>query len=151
METVTWTTLEFEQQDRHPDWNWYVGLVTIILATAAFFYGDIFFGIFLIIAGITVVIYALRPPKTLVVVINADGVSINQESIPYATIKQFWLDETDKQDKLLLLVKGSFVPMLALPLQNITAEIVRTALKDHISEVKMQESRSIKFFESLGF
>ncbi len=36
MESVTWTALEFEPQDRHRDWNWYAGLVTGIAAVIAF-------------------------------------------------------------------------------------------------------------------
>ncbi len=151
MDTVTWTTLEFEQHDRHRDWNWYVGLIAGIIAVVAFFYGNIFFGIFIIVAGATVIIYALRPPRHLTILINDDGVSINGEIIPYADIKQFWLDETDKPDKLLLLVKGSFVPMLALPLQGVTAETVRNALKPHATEVEMRESRSVKLFDYFGF
>jgi hypothetical protein len=151
MENVTWTTLEFEPQDRHPDWNWYVGLVAVIIAILSFFYGDIFFGIFIIIAGITMIIYATRPPKHLTIRVIPDGVSINDELVPYKTITQFWLDETDKQDKLLLLVKGSFVPLIGLPLQGVTADSVRDALKPHIPEVEMHESRTIKIFERLGF
>jgi len=151
MDTVTWTTLEFEPKDRHPDWNWYAGLVAVIVAVLAFFYGDIFFGIFAIIAGATVIIYAIRPPKHLTIRITPDGLTINNDALPYPVIKQFWLDETDKQDKLLLLVSGSFVPMLSLPLQGITAEAVRTAMKPHVPEVFMRESRTIKIFEHLGF
>ncbi len=150
-DSITWTTLEFEPQERHRDWNWYAGLVAAIVAVLAFFYGDMFFGIFAIIAGITVIIYAVLPPKHLTILINADGVSINQELIPYASIKQFWLDETGKHDKLLLLVKGSFVPLMALPLQGVTAESVRAVLKPHTPEVAMRESRTIKIFEQLGF
>jgi len=151
METVTWTTLEFEPQDRHPDWNWYVGLIAGVVAVIAIFYGDIFFGIFAIVAGITVIIYAIRPPKHLAVTISKDGIAINNELIDYKVAKQFWLDETDKQDKLLLLVSGSFMPLIALPLQGVTAETVRSALKPYIPEVEMRESRTIKIFEQLGF
>ena len=151
MQPLQWTTLEFEQQERHRDWNWYTGLITVIAAALAFFYGDIFFGIFIIIAGITVIIYAHRPPKTLNVSIDDKGVSINDELIQYSAIKQFWLDETDKQDKLLLLVKGSLVPMIGLPLQGVTAEAVRAAIKPYAEEVEMRESRTIKIFERLGF
>jgi hypothetical protein len=151
MENVTWTTLEFEEKDRHPDWNWYAGLISAIIAGIAFFYGDIFFGIFIVVAGITVIIYALRPPKHLTIRIIAEGVAINDELVPYEAITQFWLDETDKPDKLLLLVKGSFVPMLALPLQGVTADTVRNALKPHIPETFLRESRSVKIFEHLGF
>lgn len=148
---VTWTTLEYEQPDRHRDWNWYVGLIAVIIAVISFFYGNIFFGIFIIIAGITVILYALRAPRHLTIVINKDGININQSLLPYATVQQFWLDETDKQDKLLLLVKGAFIPLLILPLQGITADTVRDALKPHIPEVEMRQSRSVKFFEGLGF
>lgn len=151
MDTVTWETLEFEPQERHRDWNWYAGLVAVIVAAVSFFYGNIFFGIFAIIAGATVIIYAIRPPKHLVIAIGAEGVSINEELTPYKSIKQFWLDETDKQDKLLLLVSGSAIPLLALPLQAVTAESVRAALKSHIPEVEMRQSRTIKIFENLGF
>jgi len=151
MEAVTWTTLEFEPQDRHRDWNWYAGLVAGIIAALAFFYSDMFFGIFAIIAGVTVIIYALLPPKHLTITIDDNGVSINGELIAYAAIKQFWLDETDKQDKLLLLVKGSFNPLMGLPLHGVTAETVRTAMLVHVAEVEMHESRTIKIFEQLGF
>ena len=148
---VTWTTLEYEQPDRHRDWNWYAGLIAVVIAVIAFFYGNIFFGIFIIVAGATVIIYALRPPRHLTIVIKNDGVAINEALIPYANIQQFWLDETDKQDKLLLLVKGTVMPMMILPLQGVTVDTVRDALKVHISEVEIKQSRSIKFFEGLGF
>lgn len=148
---VTWTTLEYEQPDRHRDWNWYAGLIAVIIATISFFYGNIFFGIFIIVAGITVILYALRTPRHLTIIINDNGVSINQALIPYATIQQFWLDETDKQDKLLLLVKGAFIPLFILPLQGVTTDTVREALKPHLPEVEMRQSRSVKFFEGLGF
>ncbi len=152
METASWTTLEFEPRDRHPDWNWYVGLASIILAALAFFYGDVFFGIFILVAGATVIIYAVRPPKQLAITIAADGVTINDNLIARKAIKQFWLDETDKQDKLLLLVSGAFVPLVSLPLQGVTAETVRTAMKAlEVPETEMHESRTIKIFEHLGF
>jgi hypothetical protein len=151
MQPIHWTTLEFEPQVRHRDWNWYAGLVALIAAVLAFFYGDIFFGIFIIVAGITVLIYAQRPPKTLSITIDDKGVTINDELIPYSSIRQFWLDETDKQDKLLLLVKGTFVPMIGLTLEAVTAEAVREAMKPNAPEVEMRESRTIKIFERLGF
>jgi hypothetical protein len=149
---ISWTTLEFEPKDRHPDWNWYAGLVAGIGAAIAIFYGDLFFGIFLIIAGIVVIIYAIRPPRHLQIRIAKEGIFINDELVPNVTISQFWLDETDKQDKLLLLIKGSFVPTLSLRLEGVNAEAVRNALKgNQIPEVEMHESRSIKIFEYLGF
>lgn len=151
MPELTWTTLEFEVKDRHPDWVWYAGLIAGIVAAVSFFYGNIFFGIFAIIAGVTLIIYAFHTPQTLTITIDDNGVSINEDMILYTSIKQFWLDETGKQDKLLLLVKTVFMPMNSIPLEGVTAESVRAALLPHIPEAFMRESTSTKLFDHLGF
>jgi hypothetical protein len=149
---VSWSALEFEAKDRHPDWVWYAGLVALIIAIISFFVQNPFFGIFSIIAGAVVIIHAYRAPKMLTITVAGDGIRINEELIDYKRVRQFWLDETDKTDKLLLLVRGSFIPMLSLPLEGVTADAVRTALRAYaIPEVEMRESHSIKIFDRLGF
>lgn len=151
MKPLSWTTLEFEKKDRHPDWIWTVGLVAALAATVSFFYGNIFFGIFLVIAGAVTIIYALKHPKELTITINETGVLINEDLIDYKNIKSFWLDETGKEVKLLLLVKASFVPTLSLPLIGVSAQQVRDALTPHTKEEEMRESRSIALFDRIGF
>lgn len=152
MESITWKTLEFEKKEnRHPDWLWTVGLVAALSATISFFYGNIFFGILLIVAGAVVILYALRDPKELSITIDENGIRINELSISYKNVRGFWLDESGKDDKLLLLVSGSFVPQLSLPLEGVTAEAVRTILSKFATETEMRESRSIALFDRLGF
>lgn len=151
MQPLSWTTLEFEKKDRHPDWVWTVGLVAALAATVSFFYGNIFFGIFLLIAGAVTIIYALKHPKELAITINENGVLINDSLIDYKNITSFWLDESGKEVKLLLLVKTSFVPTLSLPLVGVSAQQVRDALAPHAKEEEMRESRSIALFDRIGF
>lgn len=148
---LTWSALEYEEKDRHPDWIWYAGLIFAVAATLAFFYGNIFFGIFLVIAGAAVIMFTMHAPKMVVISIDEKEVCINDETIPYDRIKQFWIDETEKPDKLLLLVSGSFVPMISLPLAGVTAETVRARLLAHVPEKEMRESLGIKIAERLGF
>jgi hypothetical protein len=143
--------MEFEKKDRHPDWLWTVGLVSVLGAVLCFFYGNIFFGIFLLIAGAVVILYALKHPKELEITINEDGVKINEILIDYKSIPSFWLDESGKEDKLLLLVKGSFVPMLSFHLVGVKAEDVRELLSRFTKEEELRESRSIALFDRLGF
>ena len=66
-------------------------------------------------------------------------------------IRQFWIDETEKPDKLLLLVKGSFVPVIVLRLEGVVAQEVRTEMKKHAPEQEIRESVGVKIFERLGF
>ena len=143
--------MEFEKKDRHPDWLWTVGLVSVLGAILCFFYGNVFFGIFLIIAGIVVILYALQHPKELEITISESGVKVNEMLIDYKSIPSFWLDESGKEDKLLLLVKGSFVPMLSFHLSGVKAEDVREFLSKFTKEEEMRESRSIALFDRLGF
>ncbi len=143
--------MEFENKDKHPDWLWTVGLISVLGAVLCFFYGNIFFGIFLIIAGAVVIMYALQKPKELEITIDESGVKINEMLIEYKSIPSFWLDENGKEDKLLLLVKGSFVPMLSFHLVGVKADDVRTLLSKYTKEVEMRESRSIALFDRLGF
>ena len=150
-ELISWTTMEYEEKERHPDWHWYAGLVFALAAVIAFFYGDIFFGILLLVAGAVVIIYAFRKPKELSIVMDQENLSINGDAIPYKRIKQFWLDESTKPDKLLLLVKGSFVPMISIPIAGVAANRVREHLIAFAPEVEMHESTGSKIFDRLGF
>ncbi len=151
MNTITWKTLEFEKKARHPDWLWTVGLISVLGAVLCFFYGNIFFGIFLIIAGAVVILYALRDPKELTITLNESGITINELALDYKAVTAFWLDESGKEDKLLLLVKGTFVPQLSLPIVGVRAQDIRDLLSKYTKEEEMRESRSIALFDRLGF
>ena len=148
---LTWSALEYEEKDRHPDWIWCAGLVFGIAAIVSFFYGNIFFGIFLVIAGVCVILFASRKPNTFTLTIDEKELVVDDTRYPYERLTQFWIDETEKPDKLLVLIKGSVMPMLAFPLAGVTAEAVRTEMKKHLPEVAMRESMSIKIAERLGF
>jgi hypothetical protein len=151
MKPLSWKTLEFEKKDKSPDWIWTVGLVSVLSSVVSFFYGNIFFGIFLLIAGAVTIIYALKHPKELSVTISELGVSINEELIDYKNITSFWLDETGKEVKLLLLVKTSFIPTLSLPLEGVSASQVREAIAPYAKEEELRESRSVALFDKIGF
>lgn len=151
MGPISWTTLEFEEKDRHPDWIWYAGLIFALSATVSFFYKNIFFGIFLVIAGALVIMFSTRKPKHISIVLDEKEIIIDEDRIGYERVKQFWIDETEKPDKLLLLVKGAFIPMVVLPLSGIGAETVRAKMKLHTQEVRMRESMGVKIADRLGF
>ncbi len=151
MDSITWKTMEFEEKKRHPDWLWTVGLVAALMATLSFFYGNIFFGILLLVAGAVTILYALQKPKELTILIDDKGITINDSLIEYKALPAFWLDETGKQDTLLLLVKGSFIPQLSLPLSGVKTDDVRAVLGKYSKEEEMRQSRSIALFDRIGY
>lgn len=151
-QNLTWKTLEFDKKERHPDWIWTAGFVALIVSVISFFYGNIFFGIFAIIAGTTVIFFALKDPKEISVTIGKESVSFDDHLVAYEKIKKFWIDEKGEKDKLLLAVKSGFLPILTIPLSGVSAEQVRTALKAHsVEESEIPSSRSSEIFDRLGF
>lgn len=151
MDTLSWTTTEFEEKERHPDWIWYAGLIFAISATLSFFYNNIFFGIFLVLAGTYVVLFAQRKPRTITVTCYEKTLTVNEKTFNWNNVTQFWIDETGKPDKLLLLVKGNLFPIMSLPLEGVTAETVRQEFAKHAPELFLRESTGVKIAERLGF
>lgn len=152
MQDLSWTTLEFQQKDRHPDWLWSAGLIFALASGVAFFYSNFFFGIFLIIAGIAVIFFAIRNPKEVTYTIGEKSFALGDERIEYSSIRQFFVDESQKPAKLLLLVQGGFIPMHAIPLGDMPAEQVTAALLERgLTQTTMRESFSARVFEQLGF
>ncbi|HSE56945.1 MAG TPA: hypothetical protein VLB02_02585 [Candidatus Paceibacterota bacterium] len=149
--TLSWSVHEFEKKDRHPDWIWAAGFVALVIAVLSFFYGNIFFGIFALIAGGAVIFFALREPKTITVTLSAETVRVDEQIIPYTKIEKFWLDEHGKTDKLLLAAKTGFVPVITIPLGEVAAETVREYLKQRCTESAIPVSFSTELFDRLGF
>jgi len=151
METLSWSTLEFEEKSRHPDWVWTAGLIFGLASVVSFFFGNIFFGIFLIIAGAMIVVSAFHKPRMLNITIDAAGVTINDAVFDHKNINHFWIDEKGKTDKLLMSVSKSFIPIVSVPLNGVRAEDLRTVMLKYNKEEEFAESIGIKIFEKLGF
>ncbi len=151
MENLSWTTLEYEEKNRGRDWVWYVGLITAIAATLAFFYNNIFFGILLVIFGIFIIFLSIRKPRSIEVLITKESISIGERVIKIEDITKFWVDESEKHSKLLLLTKNGMIPVLVVLIENVKNESVKEMLSPLIKESFLREPTSDKIFQKLGF
>jgi hypothetical protein len=150
MNPITWKTTDFIEKDRHPDWIWYAGLVAFAIAVTSFLLHNLFFGIFVLVAGGTVILMSFHKPTEVVITIEEKGIRINAEFFAFSTIKQFWLDESEKPDKLLILV-GGIAPLRVLSLEGVSSDTVRNTLSGLVPELLLKESFGVKILERLGF
>lgn len=152
METLSWRTLEHADKERGGDWVWYAGLVALIVAILCFIFGNPFLGIFSIVAGVVVILIATKKPQELEITLSAEGIFINDMQIPYSSVTQFWLDEKGESDKLQLVAKGSFAPVIEIPLEDVRAEDVREyLLAKGCEEKEIRASVSTAIFHKIGF
>jgi hypothetical protein len=152
METLSWRTLEHADKERGGDWVWYAGLVAVVVAVLCFIFGNPFLGIFSIVAGGVVILIATKKPQELEITLMHEGIFISDMKIPYSSVVQFWLDEKGESDKLQLVAKGSFAPVIEIPLENMRADDVRTYLLEKGCEEKeIRASVSNAIFHKIGF
>ncbi len=151
MEPLTWSALEYEHRDRSNDWFWAVGIIALGGAILAIIFGNLLFGILIIVGALTLILYALRHPRHVSFEINARGIVLDGALFPYQTLESFWIHEHRVPNKLIVKSQKVFMPFITIPLEGVTAADVRDLLNDYIPEEEVHESLSERVMEMLGF
>jgi hypothetical protein len=153
--TLNWSAFEYHEKAHSVDWYWGVGLVTLIIVLASFYFKNYLFG-FLIIIGVSTLVYlTFRKPKEVGISIDDKGVRVRNELFPYRNLKSFWIEEEPQRNgdrHLLLTTTRVYSPLLALPLGDVAPETIRQALLSYkLEEKETHENPSHHFIEMLGF
>ncbi len=148
---LTWIAKEYEHRERSIDWFWAVGVVAIALAVISIIFHNLLFAVFIIIATVTLLLYALRHPRDMRHELNERGIMIDSTLFPYKTLDSFWIVDHTLPNKLLVKSQKIFMPYLVLHIENIRSEEVRDFLLQYIEEEELHESVAQKLMESLGF
>jgi len=151
---LQWTGYEFEYKEKTADWFWAVSIIIVSISVIAYIYDNPIFGMFILIAGITSLSLAKRPPALIDYELNKEGLLINDKLYPHIDFKTFWVVESKYHAPKLLLRTGRLVnPVLVINIETdyCDAATIRDFLLDYIPEDKIEEPLSIKFMEFLGF
>ncbi|MES2223771.1 MAG: hypothetical protein V4469_02445 [Patescibacteria group bacterium] len=153
-ERIRWTGFEFEYKEKTADWFWAVSIIVVSVAVIAYMYDNTIFAIFILLAGLTSLSLAKKPPQLLDYELNKDGLLINDRLYPHINFKAFFVLESKYHVPKLLLRTGRLLnPILVITIETdyVDAETVRDFLLDYVPEEKMDEPLSIRFMEFLGF
>lgn len=146
MQEITWTDFEYPHKKRSVDWYWGLGLVTICAAGLSIFLGNLLFGIFILLAGLTVGLLAIRIPREIEYKIADQGIHLGEAHYSYAELESFFVDEQKYCNKLILLRKKIFLPQLIITLPAIDPHSVRDYLLHRLPESEHHEP----FLHALG-
>ncbi len=149
---IEWDAHEYEHKERSQDWFWAVGIISVSVAVASVIFGNIIFGILVIIGAFALSLFAARPPSTLHVVIDEKGVTRGRTRYPYSTLGSFWVDTDHSHKKIILRSEKMFMPLIIVPLgDNANVEDLHekllTSLKEEFHDLPFVE----KVLEYLGF
>lgn len=151
-EKIEWSALEYEEKERGNDWFWALGVIVVAGSIASFIYGNLFFGLLLIISGILLGSFAIKKPDLVFYEINQKGLKIKNRLYAYEKIKAFYVKNDIEKPTLFIRSERLFMPVLSIPIkQNDAEEIKNFMLTNNVPETEIKEHISEKIMESLGF
>jgi len=149
---IEWDAHEYEHKERSSDWFWAVGIVSVSIAIAATIFGNIIFGILVLIAAFTLALYAKRPPSTLHVAIDEKGIIRGKVRYPYQTLQSFWIDTEHPHKKIILRSEKLLMPLIVVPLgENIDEDKLHEKLSIFLNEEFHSLPLVERLLEFLGF
>ena len=146
-----WQALEYEHRERTPDWFWAVGIITIALSVTAIILHNVLFAFVIVLAGFVLSLYAARPPKEIDVVIDDNGIRVDNVFYPFHSLESFWIDEREFDSKVLIKSQRLMMPYIIVPMGDVDGEKVEAYLTRHIPVVFHSESSFHIIMERLGF
>jgi hypothetical protein len=154
---LRWDELEYHHVEKHPDWFWAVGIITVFLAVVAMLFGNILFGLLLVIGGFCLLVHAARPAEMIHFELSTKGLRIEKQFYPYHTLASFWIEEHEThrglEAKLIIKSKKTVMPLIIIPINmnEIDPEEARIFLSAFLPEEEHHEPLGHKVMEMLGF
>ncbi len=148
---IEWSAPEYSHKERTMDWFWSIGLIALVGAIIAIWFGNYIFAIFILISGACLILFTLRHPQEITFSVKTEGLTIGKDSYEWKTIKGFHIKRGNPDGKLLILTSKHFLPIYTIPLpENLIQEVGDSLLKI-IPNIDLEESRSVLFMEKIGF
>ena len=148
---LEWLSPEHHFDRKSTDWYWILGVIVLGAAILAFYFDNFLFGIFIIIAGLTVGMLSYRDTKVVPIKISARGVIFNNYLYPWSALRSFWIeDEHVNGARILLHSANSYLPLIVIPInEEVDLNDVRDVLLEFLTEEFLAESLVHKWFDKL--
>ncbi len=148
---ISWNAPEHFYVEKHPDWYWAVGIVTLTLAAVCFILGSIIPGIFVVVAAVALVLHASKPPRIVYHEVNDRGIIVDGVLYPFLTLDSFWVPNDEAIPKLIVKSRKTFMPYIVLFIEEVDPEQVREIMLRYIAETEHHEPLLKHVLEWLGF
>ncbi|OHB10413.1 MAG: hypothetical protein A3H60_00250 [Candidatus Zambryskibacteria bacterium RIFCSPLOWO2_02_FULL_44_12b] len=149
---IEWDAHEYEHKERSPDWFWAVGIISVSIAVAATIFGNIIFGLLVLIGAFALSLFTNRHPNSTHVIVNEKGVTRDRIHYPYSSLESFWIDTDHPHKKIFLRSEKMFMPLIIVPLgESVDVDNLHESLSQFLSEEFHSLPFVEKILEYLGF
>ena len=143
---IEWDAHEYEHKERSDDWFWAVGIISLSVAIASVIFGNIIFGILVIVSVFALALFINRPPENIHIVVDERGITRGKIHYPYSTLESYWVDLDHPHHKILLRSQKLLMPLIIIPLNN---EVNLENLEETLARFLKEEFHSLPFVEKI--
>ena len=150
---IEWQDYEHNYAEHTQDWYWILGIVTLGGSILAFYFGNMLFGILILLSGFTLGLLSRRKPKIVTIKITPRSIVVGNMQYPYENFHSFWI-ETDHMHgpRILLHPKSPMLPLLPIMVgDGVDLDHLADTINDHLEESPLRESALHRLFDYLGF
>jgi len=148
---IEWEVSEYIYKKKNADWYIALSIITVSASAASFLLGNTLFAILIIIGIATLMMYSARKPNAIHIELNKHGVLIDDLIHPYNTLDSFWVEEYDKEPKIIIQSKKILMPYIIIPIGPADPEEIREFLYEYMDEEEHMEPFTHKLMDYLGF
>lgn len=150
--SVRWEAPEHQHIEKTSDWYWILGIVAVAGSVASILLGNTLFGVVILLAAATMIIFSHSEPKMLVFEVSGRGVRCGNEFTPYTQLEAFYLDEESPKGPMLILKQEHVLSQLILmPLPEECVQDIDDIVSAKLPEEHLEEPFSQRILEFLGF
>lgn len=155
MPRIAWEAPEFEHRPKDQLWYWVSMVVALLLLGLAVWQKNFFFGIFIVIAEVLVIVWGSYEPQVIKFEVNERGLHIGDKSYPMRELRAFAADIEGVLDsehpEIVIHFEHHFRPTLRIKVPARWLPDVRRTLRHHIPEEHFEPGFVEVLEKYLGF
>jgi len=150
--SVYWQAPEHHHIEKTGDWYWVLGIIAIAASIASIIFGNVLFGIVILLGSILMMLYAFRGPRVIPFEISNRGVRVDDSFYPYSVLESFYIDEEHYTGPQVLIKQRSlFSQLIIMPIPEEYLEEIEFILSSRLLEEHLYEPISHQLLEFFGF
>ena len=151
LEKIEWQAPEYKHEEKSMDFLWAILLIALVMCGFAVWKANYVFAIFILVGAASLILFSIRHPQDITFTIETSGLSLGKDKYEWKKIKGFNIKKENNYTVLLIEIDKYLLPVYTIPLTAELVDKVRENLLKIIPNIELEESKSMKFMEKLGF
>ena len=107
-ESIKWEAQEYVQHEKHGGWYAGLAIITVIGTVVTFLVGLWSFSLLIIVSALALVVYSIRPPRTLKYKLTSKGLTEGEKLYAFNDFRAFSIRQTGKHYAIVLIPRKRF-------------------------------------------